>query len=180
MATEKKPKKPAVKKPAKVEKSDLKKKAPAKTEVKKKKGGAQPGSGRPPHRPTEETREQVEIMVMAGIKHTDIALCLGITDDTLVKYYREEIDTSTPKANARVAASLFKQATELNIPASAIFWAKTRMGWSEKSQVEHSGKIDSDVKQDSTFTIEYVNPPNYDEDYTPPYSVDYKDDDNKP
>lgn len=172
MTTEKKPKKTAVKKPAKkpsqVGKSALKKKEPVKTDGKKKKGGPQPGSGRPPHKPTDVSREQVEIMVMAGIKQADICLCLGINEDTLVKYYREEIDTSTPKANARVAASLFKQATELNIPASAIFWAKTRMGWSEKSQVEHSGKIDSDVKQDSTFTIEYVNPPSYEDDSDKP------------
>lgn len=94
------------------------------------------------HEPTTATRGAVESMVAYGIPQDEIAKSLGITKPTLAKHYREEIDTAATRANARVAQTLYKMATDPNhksCAASAMFWAKTRMGWRETNHVEMSG-----------------------------------------
>jgi len=61
--------------------------------------------------PDDEQRRTVEAMISYGIPQVDIARVIGIDDDTLRKHFREEIDTGAARANARVAAFLFEQAT---------------------------------------------------------------------
>lgn len=97
----------------------------------------------PSHKPTDASRKQVEALASYGIPQPEIAGVLGITDRTLRKYYRKELDTAETKANAMVAQNLFRQATRDDpkaIPA-AIFWMKTRAKWSEKIEHEHSGEV---------------------------------------
>jgi AcrR family transcriptional regulator len=98
--------------------------------------------GRPPHEPTEATRKQVESMAGFGITAADIAKTLGISETTLRKHYRDEIDLGTIKANSAVAQSLYKKALGdgASSVTAAIFWAKTRMGWKETTINEHTGK----------------------------------------
>jgi hypothetical protein len=96
--------------------------------------------------PTDEQRRTVEEMVSYGIPQVDIARVVGIDDDTLRKYFREEIDTGAARSNARVAAFLFEQATGQRgegsaAVTSAIFCSKTRMRWKESVVNEHAGKI---------------------------------------
>jgi len=77
-----------------------------------------------------------------GIPQPDIARVIGICQDTLVKYYRDELDLATAKANSKVAEALYKQATDTDNPRSAtaaIFWLKTRGGWKETSVIEGPG-----------------------------------------
>lgn len=92
----------------------------------------------PPHKPTVETMAQVEALSGYGVRHDEIALYLDIDPKTLRKYYREQLDKGTIKANAGIARSLHKQATEGNV-AAAIFWLKARAGWREKQEVELTG-----------------------------------------
>lgn len=95
------------------------------------------------HEPTAQTRRVVENMSAYGIPQEDIANVLDIDRKTLAKYYRAELDTATAKANAKVAETLYKQATDPQNPRSAtcgIFWLKTRGGWKETSVHEHTGK----------------------------------------
>lgn len=61
----------------------------------------------------------------------EIARFLEIDAKTLRKFYRDQLDLGTMKANAAVARSLHKMATEGNV-AAAIFWLKARAGWSER------------------------------------------------
>ena len=92
------------------------------------------GPGQPAHEPTPQTRKMVESMSAYGIPQEDIASVIGIDRKTLAKHYREELDTATAKANAKVAETLYKQATNADNPRSAtaaIFWLKTRGGWRE-------------------------------------------------
>lgn len=94
------------------------------------------------HEPTAATRGAVESMTAYGIPQDEIARSLGITANTLRKHYRDEIETAVTKANARVAQTLFKMATDpshKSCAASAMFWAKTRMGWRETTHVEMTG-----------------------------------------
>lgn len=107
-----------------------------------KKPGADPG-GRPPYVPTEEHRKMVEAMCSVGVQQSEISLVLGIDPKTLRAHFREELDTAMVKANAKVAANLFKQATKDDPKAvsAAIFWAKCRMGWKEPVHMQHSGSV---------------------------------------
>ena len=103
--------------------------------------GEDSGRGRPPHLPTPDTRNRVYILSTVGTRHEDIATVLGISADTLVKYYKEELDKGRIEANASVAETLFKQAKEGNTTAM-IFWLKSRARWKESTQHEISGNAD--------------------------------------
>lgn len=108
---------------------------PVKTETDK------AGKGRPPHLPNADTRIKVYTLSTVGTRHEDIASVLNISHDTLVKYYKEELDKGRIEANASVAETLFKQAKEGNTTAM-IFWLKSRAKWKETSQHEISGNPD--------------------------------------
>lgn len=94
---------------------------------------ARPKSGiSKPHEPTEKTRAEVSALTSFGNTHEQIAEHLGISADTLVRYYRNELDNSVVRANAKVAAKLFRKATEGDDLSAMIFWLKTRGRWREK------------------------------------------------
>ena len=97
--------------------------------------------GRPPHLATADTRNRVYILSTVGTRHEDIATVLSISHDTLVKYYKEELNKGRIEANASVAETLFKQAKEGNTTAM-IFWLKSRARWKESTQHEISGNAD--------------------------------------
>jgi hypothetical protein len=99
------------------------------------------GKGRPPHLATADTRIKVYTLSTVGTRHEDIASVLNISHDTLVKYYKEELDKGRIEANASVAETLFKQAKEGNTTAM-IFWLKSRAKWKESTQHEISGNPD--------------------------------------
>jgi hypothetical protein len=98
--------------------------------------------GRPPHQPTEQTRRTVETMSGYGVPQADIGIVLGISDVTLAKHYRLELDRGMARANAKVAECLFRMATNPTpsgpTVTAAIFWAKTRMGWREVQHIEQT------------------------------------------
>jgi len=97
--------------------------------------------GRPPHLANETTRNKVFMLSTVGTRHEDIATVLGISADTLTKYYHDELAKGRIEANASVAETLFKQAKEGNTTAM-IFWLKSRAKWKETSQHEISGNPD--------------------------------------
>ena len=97
--------------------------------------------GRPPHLPDATTRNKVFMLSTVGTRHEDIATVLGISADTLTKYYHDELAKGRIEANASVAETLFKQAKEGNTTAM-IFWLKSRAKWKETSQHEISGNPD--------------------------------------
>lgn len=114
--------------------------------------------GRPRFQPTEEQRRIVNVMAAGGFQQLYIAYALGISDNTLRKYFAEELNSGGAKANASVVANLFKQATK-DDPRSApfaIFWAKTRLGWKDTSKVEVSGQDGEPIKH--SFTVRFVKP----------------------
>jgi len=91
------------------------------------------------HTPTEESRKLVRTLAAVGIRFEDIASKLEIGQDTLVKYYRRELDEGRIDANASIGKTLFEQAKAGNT-AAAIFWLKTRAGWKETAVTEVTGK----------------------------------------
>jgi hypothetical protein len=102
-----------------------------------------------PYQPTDEQRKIVNGMASIGITQEDISTVIGIDAKTLRKHFREELDTAAIKANAKVAANLFSQATKDDFRAApaAMFWAKTKMGWREKVDVNISGSLGIDFNR---------------------------------
>ena len=92
------------------------------------------------HKPTEESKKVARTLSAVGITYEDIANKLDISSDTLVKYYKKELDAGRVDANASIGQTLFQQAKDGNTSA-AIFWLKTRAGWKETQVNEHSGSV---------------------------------------
>src|SRR5712671_2282253 len=98
---------------------------------------------RPVWTPTDAQRRQAETMAAYGIPEADIARVLGVSKPTLRKHCGTELDTGATRANSKVADFLFygicggtgKPAfkDERARVTAAIFWMKTRGGWSETS-----------------------------------------------
>ena len=95
--------------------------------------------GRPPYLVTADTQKKVFDLSIVGTRYEDIALVLGISDDTLVKYYKPELEKGRIEANAAVAGTLFEKAKQGDT-SSMIFWLKTRAQWSEKNTTELTGE----------------------------------------
>ena len=98
-------------------------------------------------------------MAGIGLKHDQIAKIIGISDETLRKYYTEELETAAAKMNAQVAQNLFSIATGKGVGAvaSAIFWMKTRGGWREVERKEITGKDGAAIQLEAKRTINFEN-----------------------
>ena len=96
-------------------------------------------AGRPEYKKTDEDAKNVEALTIAGVPQKLVSKILKISEHTLRKHYRDELDTSKAKANAVISQSLFKLAREGNVTAQ-IFWLKTQAGWKEKNALELTGK----------------------------------------
>ena len=96
-------------------------------------------TGRPQYIKKDNDVKTVEALSIAGVTQKLIAQILKISEPTLRKHFREELDTSKARANAVISQSLFKLAREGNVTAQ-IFWLKTQAGWKETNHVELTGK----------------------------------------
>ena len=89
--------------------------------------------------PTEADRTTVTVMTAAGIPQDRIAACLGedgISESTLNKYFRRELEIGQDKVNGIVVSALVK-AAQAGEAWAVCFWLKTRMGWREKQDLNH-------------------------------------------
>lgn len=100
------------------------------------------------HKPTDESRAEVKALASFGLPQDDIAEYVGVSHVTLRKHYASELKLSAINANATVGKYLFSLASgqalqngasHSECARSAMFWAKTRMGWRETDRLEHSG-----------------------------------------
>lgn len=92
---------------------------------------------KPPHQPTDASRQLVQLHATVGTTQEDIGRILGIDRKTLRKYYRDELDVGLVKANAAIGGALFNKAKGGDTTAM-IFWMKTRAGWREKQEIDHT------------------------------------------
>lgn len=97
------------------------------------------------HRPTKETRAEVSVMAGLGIPHKDIAFKMGINPNALERYYFQELNYGSIKANTEVTGYLFslasgraiqRGATHADCSRAAMFWAKTRLNWQERTRID--------------------------------------------
>jgi hypothetical protein len=103
-------------------------------------GGARPGAGQPPFKPTDAERKQVEALSGYGLPFEQIAVLVrdGIDADTLRKHFAQELMSGKAKANGQVGKTLFQKAMAGDT-AAAIWWSKTQMRWKEVQHHEHTG-----------------------------------------
>jgi DNA-binding XRE family transcriptional regulator len=117
--------------------------------------------GQAPHIPTEHTRQLVSMYAAVGTTQEHIAKMLGVNFKTLAKYYRDELDLGMAKANATIGGALFNKAKGGDTTAM-IFWMKTRAGWREKQDVNHTSDDGTmtpkglDVSKLSTEALEEI------------------------
>jgi hypothetical protein len=97
------------------------------------------------HKPTQENRDTAKRLAALGVPFEDIATKLEISSDTLVKYYKQDLEEGRIDANAAIAGTLFQQAKKGNT-AAAIFWLKTRARWKETQVNEVTGQDGGDIK----------------------------------
>lgn len=96
--------------------------------------------GNPPFVATKEQREIVIMGSACGRTHAMIAELLGISDDTLTRHFRKELDEGLEVVNARLGNKLYEGA--LSGDAKKLeMWFDRRGGpnWRKKTGVEHSG-----------------------------------------
>lgn len=84
-----------------------------------------------------------------------IAAMLGISHDTLTKYYRSELDIGKSKVVEQVANSLKRNAMHGDVQAQK-FFLSSRAGWAEKQTHEVSGKDGEAIKHEHSLAGQMV------------------------
>lgn len=104
-------------------------------------------------------RDKVELLAGLGVPYKDIGLIIGISKDSIEKYFHEECQRGIAKANSKVAGCLFDLAVNKKQPAALFFWAKTRMGWRETDRIEHTGADGKPIETRTEFKVTLAAPP---------------------
>lgn len=93
--------------------------------------------GEIPYVATDELRRIVRARRAAGLTDAEIALLMGISEKTVQRHYRAELDTGQLEVVAAVGNRLIKKALsdEPDALGAAKFYLSARAGWSEKRDV---------------------------------------------
>lgn len=91
-----------------------------------------------------------------GLTQDQIARVMLVSDETLRKYYSDELETGAAKMNAAVAQNLYSIATSKGqgAVAAAIFWMKTRANWREVNRSEITGPDGGAIKTESVVALD--------------------------
>jgi hypothetical protein len=108
-----------------------------------------------PHKPTDDLRKQVEQAAGLGLPHDQIGALIGISDETLRKYYGKELGLGKAKASATIAKTLFNKAQGGDTTAM-IWWTKAQMRWSEVQRHELTGADGGAIKTESNIFEELL------------------------
>jgi len=98
------------------------------------------------HKPTDELRQRVRDLAVAGIPKHLIAKVIRIDDETLTKYYDYELSCAQPEAVERISKVVAIQA-EAGDPKAQALYLKTqgaKFGWVEKQVIEQHSSNEMD------------------------------------
>lgn len=107
------------------------------------------------HVKTAEKAEVVFRMAQQGLTKGATAKCLGVSIQTLDKYYSEEFDSGMIDMQKSLSAMAFEAARAGSVPM-LIHLVKTKLGWNEHSTVEHVGEIRAVVSNRPLSKDEFV------------------------
>ena len=118
-------------------------------------GGARAGAGRPGLAPSDSDRKQVEAMSGYGVPIEQIAAVTmgGIGLEALYNHFREELVAGKAKINAKIGQTLAQKALGGDT-AAMVWWSKSRMGFKEKVELEHSGANGGPIQSDAKVILE--------------------------
>lgn len=108
------------------------------------------------HQPTEELKQRVKDLAVAGIPKYLIAKIIKIDDDTLCKHYDYELSCAQPEAVERIAKVVAIQAESGDSKAQALY-LKTqgaKYGWVEKQVIEQQTNEDTQALKDKIKELE--------------------------
>jgi hypothetical protein len=100
-------------------------------------------AGHPAYTPSDSDRATVQSLAVLGATHEGIALCLGdhgVSEKTLRKHFRRELDVSVLKVQA-LAASKVVAAIGAGEAWAICFYLKCKAGWREKSALDEVSEI---------------------------------------
>ena len=86
---------------------------------------------------TDKDRELVSNLVLAGVSHEIIARILKISENTLKKHFKPELEDTMSQRKAAIAGKCYQQAMAGDT-ALLIFLAKTQLRWSDKSDNDNN------------------------------------------
>jgi hypothetical protein len=99
-------------------------------------------------------------MVSAGLTIKSIAQVVELSEDTLTKYYRKELDSGLDESIALMERSLYRRGLRGDTTA-AIFWLKARAQWRDRDALNvqvanimpegEQGKLDVKQVEDAVF-----------------------------
>ena len=84
------------------------------------------------HTPTKDTQEQVKRLSALGCPHEDIATRLKISADTLVKYYKDELDEGQDRDPRTVLTSRRQERRDQ--------CRNTAGQWTKRENIENVGR----------------------------------------
>jgi hypothetical protein len=106
--------------------------------------------GPKPLEPTEEQRKIVTMAAAVGTPHHDIGKLVGLSANTLRKYFRHELDVGAARASFQVGVNLYKMATgdpsQMTTVTAAIWWSKAKMGWQDPSRIRGTSTVGAPVE----------------------------------
>ena len=104
------------------------------------------------HIPDDESRRLVLRCYGLGMSKDDVALRLGISSETLNKYYPQELREAAAVLLDSVGTALVEQAVKGNVQA-AQFVLSRKFGWKETSVNELTGKDGVPLPQTATIHV---------------------------
>lgn len=109
------------------------------------------------HIPTDEKRAIVRALAKYGVRQHDIAVQIGVTTGTLVKYYRDDLDAGMAEAAEGLAKTAYQMAMDGDV-RMMIFLLKTRLGYRETTRIECSGPDGEPIKTEQAIRVTFVRP----------------------
>ena len=108
------------------------------------------------HKPTDDIRQRVKDLAVAGIPVYLIAKVVKLDDETLTKHYQYELSCSQAETVQRIAKVVAIQAEQGDPKAQALY-LKTqgaKFGWVEKQVVETVSADDTQALKDKIKELE--------------------------
>lgn len=111
-------------------------------------GGKPKGKiGNPPFEPTAEQRITVKAMIAGGAQHWVVARYLEISEDTLTRHFKVELDHGKLLVDGEIGGSIVQEALKGDADMRK-FYMRTRGGWSEKHKIVGGDENDAPIKHE--------------------------------
>lgn len=96
--------------------------------------------GRPPYKVTETGKKQVLKLAGLGLSQEEVSASMGISVDTLVKYFSVEYEKGKSDSLVELVNVLREKAVKDKDFKSLNLLVKCKYGWKETQVNEHTGK----------------------------------------